>query len=297
VKVAAYHAGRHLAEHELLAPGKACPMCGSVSTTRLWAVQRDPDVVLVRCHGCRAVSVDRFPTPEALDEYYGSYYDDAPDDAVTTDDPSRLASRIASYVVNRSGGVRLLDLGGGDGSIGVAVLSRLATSGEVVVVDYDHRRRAAAPAEISLSQVPTLADVDGAFDVVVASAVLEHLPRPAAVLEELLGRVKPGGVFYARTPYVVPLIGVASKVGVAIDFTFPAHLFDLGSDYWARLSTWLPAFDEFEVLASRPSPVETGFRAHPARTMVSAVMKAPWRLFGSRWTFVGGWELAARRSS
>jgi len=49
----------------------------------------------------------------------------------------------------------------------------------------------------------------------------------------------------------------------------------------------------FDVLGSRPSPVETSLRQRPARTLVAAAGKAPWHVVKG-WPFVGGWEWAAR---
>ncbi|MEY4231712.1 MAG: hypothetical protein RLZZ362_2561 [Actinomycetota bacterium] len=272
-------------------------MCGAAALTverAIHTLQGDPEVVLMSCGRCRATSVSRLPTSTALDDYYGSYYDDARVDAVTTDDPARIARRIASYAAGNSD-VDLLDFGGGDGSIGVEVLKRLGVGGSVTVVDYDHRRSATTPAGVRLTHASELGDVEGTFDLVVASAVIEHLPHPSVALQDLLAKVSIGGVFYARTPFVVPVTRAAGRVGVHIDFTFPAHLFDLGPDFWGGLTSWIPSFGDFDVIASRPSPVETGLRSHPTRTVASTLMKLPWWVLRERWPFVGGWELAARR--
>ena len=295
MKVAAFHEGRVLVSAELEPVGLTCPMCGADAGVPVTVIQLEPEVRLRRCDRCRAVSSSRLPTAAALEDYYATYYEGDRAAAVTTDDPTRLARRVARYVGPRRP-VSVLDLGGGDGSIAVAVLTQLHSPGSVTVVDYDHRRRAATPAGVTLSHVDSLDALDDRrFELVMASAVLEHLPRPAPALRQLLDRVADGGVFYARTPYVVPLITAAQHVGWKIDFTFPAHLYDLGSDFWRRVGTWLPDMRGFDVLASRPSPVETSFGAHPARTLAAAALKAPWWLLRERWPYVGGWEFAARR--
>lgn len=38
-----------------------------------------------------------------------------------------------------------------------------------------------------------------------ASSVIEHLPEPMPILTNLLGSLKVGGCFYARTPWIVPV--------------------------------------------------------------------------------------------
>ncbi len=294
MKVAAFHASRRLPETDLRPSQAGCLWCGSTDVGPGAVVQAEPEVVLRRCRSCAASSVSRLPTPEALDRYYGSYYEGVAAYAVTMDDPTRLAARIAAYAPNGRY-LRVLDLGGGDGTISVEVLRARGAAGEVTVVDYDHRRTARAPAGVTIGHVTDLAEVpgDAEFDLVVASAVLEHLPHPTPILTGLLGRVAPGGTFYARAPYVEPFLAVGRRLGVTIDFTFPAHLSDLGPAFWRGLGAWVPEVKRFDVLASRPSPVETSLRRRPARTLAAAAAKAPWHV-AKGWPFVGGWEWAAR---
>ena len=296
MKIAAFHASRNLPESDLGPVQAGCLWCGSTNLcpAAVAVVQAEPEVELRRCRSCAASSVSRLPTPEALDHYYGSYYQGDADHAVTMDDPTRLAARIAGYAPDGRH-LRVLDLGGGDGTISAEVLRARRAAGDVTVVDYDHRRTAKTPAGVVIGHVTDLAEVpaDATFDLVVASAVLEHLPEPGPVLTELLGRVAPGGTFYARAPYVEPFLAVGRRLGVSIDFTFPAHLSDLGPTFWDRLGTWVPEVKRFDVLASRPSPVETSLRQRPARTLVAAAAKAPWHVVKA-WPFVGGWEWAAR---
>lgn len=295
MKVAAFHASRCLPEADLGPVQAGCLWCGSTNVRPVAVVQAQPEVELRRCRSCAASSVSRLPTPEALDHYYGSYYQGDADHAVTMDDPTRLAARIAGYAPAAGRHLRVLDLGGGDGTISAEVLRARGAAGDVTVVDYDHRRTARAPAGVTISHVTDLAEVpaDEVFDLVVASAVLEHLPEPGPVLTDLLGRVAPGGVFYARAPYVEPFLAVGRRLGLTIDFTFPAHLSDLGPAFWDGLGAWVPEVKRFDVLASRPSPVETSLRQRPTRTLVAAAAKAPWHV-AKGWPFVGGWEWAAR---
>ncbi len=300
MKVAAFHASRTLNEAELEPCLVSCGWCGGDDLAPVHTVQAEPPVVLRRCRRCRACGVDRLPMSDALDRFYDGYYDRAESHAVTMDDPARLARRIASYLPDGEPGrsLSVLDLGGGDGTIAGMVVTHRSTGGFVTVVDYDHRRRADVGPRVELRHVSDLEDLPpgSRFDLVVASAVLEHLPRPAEVLPRLAERVAPGGVLYLRTPWIEPFLTAAGRFGLPVDFTFPAHLHDLGPHFWQRLPRWAPQLARFTVAASRPSPVETSLRRHPARTAIAAVAKAPWRVV-RRWPFVGGWEhvLVARR--
>ncbi len=292
----AFHEGRHLTEDLLAPPAGECPICGSHERTAVLAVQRAPLVELLACARCRAHSVSRMPTSEALDDYYSTYYETGREAAVTTDDPARLARRIASYCASTNR-LRILDFGGGDGSVAVEIATAIVGnqgSADIIVVDYEQDRDVATPSSTVVTWQPSLEQVaDRRFDLVLASAVLEHLPGPTPVLIDLLSRLTPGGIFYARTPYVAPLMRIAHRVHSSFDFTFPAHLHDLGQPFWDSLLDWLPTESlDFPVtqVGSRPSPLETSLASNPTRTIVAAVLKAPWHVLGSRYTLVGGWE-------
>jgi 2-polyprenyl-3-methyl-5-hydroxy-6-metoxy-1,4-benzoquinol methylase len=240
------------------------------------------------------------PTAQALDAYYESYYsmEDRGAAHVTVDDVNVLTRRISSYVAAQRGGRRvanILDLGGGDGTVSLALARDLTSSlgapPSVTVVDYE--ADVATPASgVELRRARDLGEVSDAFDIVLASAVLEHLPDPMAELELLTDRLGVGGMLYVRTPAVASMIALAARLGVRIDFTFPGHLHDFGQQFWETVPTWWPPCMEGTVrlVASRPSPVETALRAHTARTVVAHLMKAPWWILRSHYTMVGGWE-------
>jgi hypothetical protein len=88
---------------------------------------------------------------------------------------------------------------------------------------------------------------------------------------------------------------LAGTFGQKLDFTFPAHLHDFGQHFWENVLKIVPEGDEFEILHSAPSLVETDFRTHPWHTLAAHLAKAPWRIFGRRYTLVGGWEIVFRR--
>jgi hypothetical protein len=87
------------------------------------------------------------------------------------------------------------------------------------------------------------------------------------------------------------------RLGWRVDFTYPAHVHDLGPAFWNRILSYLPVDrTEFEIRAAGPSPVETAFRAAPLRTAAGYALKAPGYVLGSRYPFVGGWEVFIRRA-
>lgn len=99
-------------------------------------------------------------------------------------------------------GMRVLDLGCGNGDVSLIAAGLVGPAGAVVGIDRNvealaaARERAAADGAAtvtfhaaSLDAVPDL----GSFDAIVARRVLMYLPNPVAVLEGLLPMLRPGG--------------------------------------------------------------------------------------------------------
>jgi SAM-dependent methyltransferase len=100
---------------------------------------------------------------------------------------------------------RLLDVGSGPGTI-TADLARLV--GEVVAVEIDDpaadltraelERQGITNATVLVGDVHALDAADGAFDVVHAHQVLQHVADPVGALREMLRVTRPGGLVAAR---------------------------------------------------------------------------------------------------
>jgi SAM-dependent methyltransferase len=302
IKAAHYHGSLHLDEAQLQPPLAGCPFCRGTGLRRLFALQEQPRVDLRACDTCGAASASRMPTDTTLTQYYSRYYTETTAQAhVTVDSVPGFAAHLARLAAAAlpSSPRAVLDFGGGDGSIGIALADRLGRSHpveEVVVVDLSDEplTRGRTPAR----RQPGLDDLaPGTFDVVLASAILEHLPAPREVLGRLLELAAPGGVFYARTPFVAPLLRVTRRLGLEVEFCFPGHLHDLGPRFWNQVIEVIGPVGRWRVLVSRPSPVETSLRVSPLRTIAAHVAKAPWRLLGNRYPFVGGWEIMLARDA
>jgi SAM-dependent methyltransferase len=303
-KATPYHAARHLTATQLIAARERCPVCGSgIPRHQAGVIQREPDVYLLHCPDCRACSASHMPSPAVLDEYYRNYFGAA--------GPKTTMPRVPQFVRNllRSVAsdalpthVRLLDFGGGDGTLGLAIARKLLAARpeqtvEFSLVDYQTPVAGHADARLGIAHHRSLDEVDTRFDLVLASAVLEHIPDLRRVLPALLRLLAPGGWFYARTPWIAPF----KRWFPGLDITYPGHVHDLGAAFWNRVpQTYrLP----LQVVASRPSLVETSWRQAPVRTLAAWGLKLPaWvelALVPSPhtplWRFVGGWEVILRR--
>lgn len=121
----------------------------------------------------------------------------------------------------------VLDVGGGAGYFGTAVRARGA---EYFLVEPD-RRELAARGEVSPGTVVGdgywLPFRDGAVDICFSSNVLEHVPDPGGLLDEMIRVTRPGGLIYVSfTNWYSPWGGHE---------TSPWHY--LGGDYAARRYT------------------------------------------------------------
>jgi SAM-dependent methyltransferase len=307
MKATSFHSGMHLEENSVQPPEPECPLCSfRGDRSPVFLLQSDPDVFLLACPSCRGFSASRLPTNDALRSYYSRYYEQAVFqdlENVTFHEPQRFATHVLRkaqpFLPGQS--LTVLDFGGGGGNLSLAAARLLLKYGashvHVVLVDYNASLSRTDFHGISLE---CHEDLDSAnakdCDLVLASGILEHIPHPQADFARLLTTLRPGGIFYARTPCIAPLFRVLQRMGLPLDFTYPAHVHDMGEAYWSNILGLLPSgFQGYSIICSQPSIVETTLRRNMIRTIAAHVMKSPWRIFGSHYPFVGGWEVFIRR--
>jgi SAM-dependent methyltransferase len=120
----------------------------------------------------------------------------------------RTAEDSAAYLVpHLRPGLSLLDVGCGPGTI-TADLAALVAPGSVVAVDQsadvldvaraETRRRNLDNVAFATADVHQLEFPDGAFDVVHAHQVLQHVADPVRTLREMRRVCRPGGIVAAR---------------------------------------------------------------------------------------------------
>ncbi len=283
---------------------ESCPVCLYRGERRpVLPLQDAPRVDFLECPVCQACSASHMPSEELLSRFYSSFYD-GKEEHVTFDGPERFAAHLVKYLrvaasVER---FRILDFGGGDGRLAAAVGSRLLSNGpchhaEVTVVD-PHVGEVVAATGIAIRRAGGLDEELGEFDLVLASGVLEHMPLFHDVMKRLADAIAPGGHFYARTPWNVPL----AKILPRADLSFPAHVHDFGAPFWNQVVQTLQL--PLRRRRSRPSIRQVGFREAPLRALLVAGLKLPGHIESSIspanrrnrfYRFVGGWEVLLQR--
>jgi SAM-dependent methyltransferase len=303
VQATPYHRGEAVPDAELGAELVQCPLCGASGARRpVAALQTTPRVELWACSVCGGASASRIPTPEYLRGWYAHYYDGA-ERAVTFAGVDRFARHIAAKGPAVQPAMQILDFGSGDGAVALAVARLWLQSGaravQVTLVDFHPAAVNTDPA-ITLVLTDRLETAAGDADLVIASAILEHLPDPEPALRQLVQALRPGGVFYARTPWVSAFL----RVVPGMDAGYPGHLHDLGPSWWNRVGARLGL--PVQALASQPSIVETEWSQARLRTLAAWTLKTPgWIEARLRrpdsptrwWPFVAGWEVFWQRES
>lgn len=288
-------------EEKDLELSKFCRFCGnSVKTLEIF--QKTPLIHHVRCDVCHAVSYDRILTQKKLDEWYANYnyvgYDPKAkhNDKISFYNKKRFVRHFIKIInktltIQNEEELAILDFGGGDGSLAYAIAKELMEiktikNISITVADYNKTLCEVNDERINICHVDNIYQVNGQqFNIVIASAILEHLPNLREDFAKLKSLMKKESILYIRTPYKYPLFNVCRKLGITIDILFPVHIWDLGKKFFEYIEN-----DSLKLLISRPSIVQTSFRANFIVTLFAYILKSPFYLFHN-WPFVGGWEV------
>ena len=114
-------------------------------------------------------------------------------------------------------GSRCLEVGGGAGSITRWLSSAVGEGGSVVVTDLDVRfleELASDRVEVRRHDIRRDALEEGAYDLVHARAVLEHVAAPDEVVTRLVRAVRPGGVLLLESLHFGGAATAAHEQGV-----------------------------------------------------------------------------------
>lgn len=142
---------------------------------------------------------------------------------------------VEALPVGRDG--KCLELGAGAGSMSYWLAERVAEGG-VLAVDIDTSRLdAGRAANLTIRQADITSEEfgDGAYDLILARAVLEHLKDPDALLARAARWLAPGGWLVVEDFYYLPAEHAATAVGRTLVGGYVRRMQEQGADMgWAR---------------------------------------------------------------
>lgn len=299
-----FHKGRHVTIADVYEAKTRCPICESTNNRKkVIDLQDSPHIYLLMCNKCYGISASHMPKKETLNYYYKSYYAEQKKEQinlVTFHNMKRFAKHLLKYInisdFSEERKIRILDYGGGDGTLSIMIAQDIIKRLEFLTVDIlliDYNKEINFKSDkIQFSYSDQLSDAHEKFDIVICSAVLEHITELHEVLNDLFKLVSEKGYFYARTPYITPFMKIIKN----IDFTYPAHVHDLGPMFWNNIINTFSL--KAKIILSRPSINETQLSRAFFRTLAAFIFKFPayieTTIFKNRkspiWKFVGGWE-------
>jgi SAM-dependent methyltransferase len=222
----------------------ACPACGDAGSTQVGHEATAFDSVIAGqtfhqpaysirlCGNCGLYFKSQTLTPQQLSAYYARLESAAfevdgnfPTDQLVRDALARLPGRS-----------RVLDFGCSTGRMLKALTGRLECVGVEPNAD------AAAIARGRGIRIVTEQELRegraGDFDAILLADVYEHLPHPVALVETLVGRLKPGG-WLAIVTGNADAIQTKDFIGEYWYFRLPGHLLMLSERHVAWLATRL----------------------------------------------------------
>lgn len=280
-----------------------CPFCSANNKQKFIGLLQDsPQINALQCSNCHLGYADRQPSQSFLDDYYTNYFDSS---RHTTIKKELLIDHLMMLfgTIKCDGTCNILDFGGGDGSIGYGIAVKLLqthtiTRVNLYVIDPNSGGLKNTHKSIIVHNHSNLDSLDSIekMDIIIASASLEHVKNPRNILEELLHLLKPHGKFYARTPYMFPFKRLIDMIGTRLDIGYPGHLFDMGNKFWSGIVETIEGQNDYKILISKTSLVETTFKEWFSRTLIAYICKFPSRFFKNHYHFVGGWEIVIAKN-
>jgi SAM-dependent methyltransferase len=239
---------------------RPCPICGADDARVLGArggrahrAGAGVETTIVGCRTCHGVYQRPTLLPQmnpyadhSADEYFHGH-----------DSTARIAfgGQFAAYAERVLGGPgRMLELGCGRGELLRGAANRGWEVRGVEMTESFVRIARASGIAVECAPVEMAKMLDDRHDVVLMSAILEHLYEPAATLRRVRDALRPGGLVYIDVPNECSLM---TRLG-------NAYLRARGTDWVMNLS---PTFPPFHVVGFCPASLRHILRANGFRPL------------------------------
>ena len=299
-----YNKTVHLEEGELENCFDSCPFCGSEKSRRIGTIQKSPLISALVCKNCHLGYADRQPTQKVLNEYYANYYGISNRNTTIKKDLLIKHLSVHTIIGEEHEEFDILDFGGGDGSISYGLAQHILRTNKIkkiniYVIDPNFIKLENVNFNITIHNLSSIESIPAnkKVDFVIASAILEHVKNPRETITQLFDVMKPSARFYARTPYIFPFKHLFNAIGINLTMDFPGHLFDMGNKFWDSILNTMNQEDDFQILISRTSLVETSIKESFFGWLISHTFKLPSKILKKHYHFVGGWELFIKKKS
>lgn len=200
-----------------------CKLCGSSSTEVIHKGVRDRnDIDVLRCSNCTGVFLSSF------DHITNEFYEESGmlNGSVNLKE-YRMKSyeddeRRAKYVHNKIIGKKVLDFGCGAGGF-LHLIKKFTDTANGVELDLSINRALNNENILCFNNIES---IEGKYDVITLFHVLEHLPNPIEILNELKKYLTPNGIILIEVPHAEDALLTLYNSSAFANFTYwSCHLF------------------------------------------------------------------------
>lgn len=218
----------------------SCLLCqGQIKIYFNYGRYRQMPYGLVRCDACGLVQTNPMPSEEFLREWYQKYdvlgEREPYYQALQSKNPWSTAEgmdiathfrRVKQICAERSGKLRVLEIGSGHGMF-LDLVKRAGWEGVGIELSEPAVRASQANYGIDVKSgtIETVALPDGSFDVVTLWDILEHVPDPVSMLKKSFRLLAPGGYIFIETPNVSSVLDWMVILLARFGVTGPARTF------------------------------------------------------------------------